>query len=164
MLKAMGLIIVGIVAWFFIDDALEYRYWKNEKQQGVFYIKNVIDDVKNHNKNALEDEFKRLQSLFENGNKFTPNHENIEKLARMYILNDILAPQSQNYYEFRTRYIKAGAGLRPGCHYDYLILLYQKELGLRQLKPSGFCNGWDELDKEIVYLEHTPHARSELRY
>lgn len=59
----------------------------------------------------------------------------------------------------------------PGCHLDFLIVLYEKEVGLPPtMKEDGafnsFCNGWNMLDQEFSFgdLTHTPHARRELRY
>ena len=164
MLKVAGFIIVGLVAWFFIDIALEYRYWKKEQKQGIAFVKTTLENIKNHSKDESESELNSLRSSFENGSKFTPSHENVEKLAKMYMLTDTLSPRSQDYYEFEQRYLKVGDGLLPGCHYEFLVHLYQIVSGLPQLTPSNFCNGWNQLDKEFEYSGDHPHARSELRY
>jgi hypothetical protein len=42
MLKVAGFIIAGILLYFFLDCALEFRYWKNEQRQGVPFVKNVL--------------------------------------------------------------------------------------------------------------------------
>jgi primosomal replication protein N len=163
MFKGLVLVIIGIVAWFFIDSGLEYRYWKEEQRKGREVVKTALEHVKGANREQLETELKDVQSSFEKEG-FLPSHDNVEKLARMFILADMLTPQSQNYYEYGQKYIRTGSGLRPGCHYEFLIHLYQKEAGLPELSPSNFCSGWAELDKDFTYGGTPPHARGELRY
>ncbi len=164
MLKFFVAIMAVLVFYFFATHVLEYRYWKKEQEQAVIFIDSVVNAIKNRSRNELEDDLNSLQLIFASEKSFVPYHENVEKLAKIFILNDTLSPGSQNYFAFRTRYIKAEAGLRPGCHFDYLVLLYQMKLSLPQLKPSGFCQGWNELHKDFEFGWRFPHARSALKY
>ena len=92
-------------------------------------------------------------------------------LAKMYILSDAVDPMNRDScdsFAFRSKYIRKEEGLALDCHFDLLILLYEKEMGLpprMRNDPAfnSFCQGWYKLDKEFGF-SNSPHARKELRY
>lgn len=175
MLKVFGIIITVAVLYFLINHALEYRYWKETQKNAFSFTKNVTADIKNRNKEELEAELTGLKSSFED-NKWVANHntnfssihEKVEKLARMYVLNETLNPQNSNYSEIRERYLTVQEGMAPECHYDLLIDLLQKENGLpltirNDLAFNNVCYGWNKLDSEFGFWD-SPHAYNALRY
>jgi hypothetical protein len=168
-IKILGLIVAAVVLYFLVDHALEYRYWKETQKNAFSFTQNVVDKVKNRNREDLETEFNNLKSSFDVNKNFSSNHEKVEKLARMYVLNETLFPQSRNPVEFHEPYIKVYPdGLALVCHYDLLIHLYQKEMGLpvtirNDLEFNNVCYGWNKLDTEFGFWD-SPHAYKALRY
>lgn len=178
MSKFSKLIFVGLptvfLSYLITDKAYEYQYWKKMQKDSRNFVNNVIADTKRLNKTEIEEELNHLKSDLDVGKSFSSKHEKVEKIAKMFILNDVPNPQNQNYSDLqnlKNRYIQLGEGLAPDCHFDFLILLYQKEAGLSSGSSlmrndpafNNFCQGWNELDRDFGILD-CPHGRSELRY
>jgi hypothetical protein len=164
-----GILICLLVPYFLVDHSLEYRYWKKAQEEAIEFAHAAIMDVKSNNKTELENELKSLTYLFENKKSFSSNHDRVQKLARMYILNEAVGGQNVKPFAFHEPYIKVYPdGLALVCHYDLLVLLYEQEAGLPQLirndgEFNNVCYGWNELDHEVTFWS-SPHADSTLRY
>jgi hypothetical protein len=168
-IKIFGLMVMAVVIYFMVDHALEYRYWKQTQKNAFALVTKVQDEIKTRSKEDLESELNNLKFSFEKRENFSSNHERVEKLAKMYILNETLSSQSRNPSDFHEPYIKVYPdGLALVCHYDLLVLLYQKEMGLpltirTDSEFNNVCYGWNKLDSEFGFWD-SPHADKTLRY
>ncbi|MGB3479151.1 MAG: TIGR04086 family membrane protein [bacterium] len=173
--KSIGIVFAIIIGLFIAnvltDRVIQYRFWKKVQRESFSFVENTLSDLASKDSSELQRQLLTLESFFNYSNTVKFDRGNIRKLAKKYILHDILyhkgrIDESPDIYDYKKRYLR-GHGLAQSCYFEFLVILYKKKSGFYTdvSKPApykSFCHGWNELDREFGFWD-CPDGRRELR-